>query len=314
MKVLRGFDSLTPGRFKRPVATIGVFDGMHLGHRAVIDCTRDLAREFDGDAVAVTFDIHPRAVVSGRAPRQITSVPHRLVLLERYGLDHTVLLPFDDTVREMSPDEFADRVFRNGIGVRGLVLGFDSRFGKDRKGDLDFVRAWAQEAEIVVRSAPPVLREGRPISSSVIRDAIARGEHEFAQAILGRPVAVFGRVERGKGRGTGLGFATANLDLMGELCPPIGVYATWARLEGRWWPALTNVGKRPTFEDAEAETTVEVHIPGVDRELYEEELEVQFIRRIRDERKFDGPDELVAQIEKDRDLLHRIVDEVKGPA
>lgn len=313
MRIFRGFDSLDPGEFENPVATIGVFDGMHLGHRAVIDSTRDLARCFSGESVAVTFTIHPRLVLTGKAPAPITSVAHRLVLMERYGLDKAVVLPFDETVRSMSADDFADRVFREGIGARGLVLGFDSRFGKNRQGDLEFVREWAKDKGIRVRSAPPVLKEGRPISSSAIRAAIAQGQHDLAQSMLGRPVAVYGLVRRGKGRGRKIGFATANLDLFGELCPPSGVYAGWARRQGRWQPALVNIGGRPTFDGENAEVSVEVHIPGIEEDLYGEEIEVQFIRRLRDERRFPGIDELVAQIRKDRDELFRVVEEVHRP-
>lgn len=313
MKVLHGLESLDPSRFERPVATIGVFDGIHLGHRAVLESTRDLARDLHGESVVVTFGTHPRLLVAGKAPPAITSVPHRLVLLGRAGIDHTVVLEFDDTLREMRAEEFADRVFREGIGVRGLVLGFDSRFGKNREGDLPFIEVWAKGKEIVVRSAPPVLREGRPISSSVIRSAITRGEHELAQSILGRPVAVYGKVVPGKGRGRDLGFATANLDLMGELSPPGGVYAAWARLKGRWHAALVNIGCRPTFDGDGGATTVEVHVPGVETELYGEEVEVQFVSRIRDERRFPDPESLIAQIEADREELFRLVAESHTP-
>lgn len=313
MKVHRGFESLEPSKFVHPVATIGVFDGMHIGHRVVMDSTNDLARQFEGESVGVTFEIHPQTLVGGGAPAMITSVPHRLVLMERYGLDHAVLLPFNEEVREMSAEAFADRVFVDGIGVRGLVLGFDSRFGKDRKGDVAFVTAWAEGKGIVVRSAPPVLEDGKPISSTVIREAIRDGRHDLAQSLLGRPVAVYGTVVHGSGRGREIGFGTANLDLGGELCPPIGVYATWARLRGRWYPALTNVGRRPTFEGEEGEVVVEVHIPDVAEDLHGEELEVQFIRRIRDEMRFPDAEALVAQIRKDRDTLLEIVEEVKGP-
>ncbi len=310
MRVHRGFEALAPDHFRRPVATIGVFDGIHLGHRAVIDTTRDLARELDGESVIVTFDTHPRLVVRGRAPRAITSVAHRLVLLERSGLDHAVVLPFSDEIMAMTADEFATRVFEQGMGVVGIVLGFDSRFGKGREGDVDFVRAWGKERDIVVRSAPPVLIEGRPISSSVIRDAIAAGEHDQAQALLGRPVAVYGKVVPGSGRGREIGFGTANIDLAGELSPPKGVYAAFARFKGRWKPALVNIGSRPTFEEEGAEIMVEVHVPGVAEQLYDEEMEVQFVQRIRDEQRFPDAAALVAQIERDCEELDRIVGEV----
>ncbi len=310
MRVHRGFEALSPDLFRRPVATIGVFDGIHLGHRAVIDQTRDLARELDGESVVVTFGTHPRQVVRGRAPRAITSVAHRLVLLERSGLDHAVVLPFSTQIMAMTAGDFATRVFVGGMGVVGIVLGFDSRFGKGRQGDYDFVKGWAGDRDIVVRAAPPVLIEGRPISSSVIRDLIAAGEHDQAQALLGRPVAVYGRVVPGSGRGREIGFGTANIDLAGELSPPTGVYAAWARFKGRWKPALVNIGRRPTFEEEGADVTVEVHVPGVHEKLYGEEMEVQFVQRIRDEVRFPDAAALIARIERDCEELRRIVVEV----
>jgi riboflavin kinase/FMN adenylyltransferase len=309
MKVLTGFESLDPTLFRNPVATIGIFDGMHLGHRAVIDAVRDLARELSGESVAVTFESHPRLVLSGEAPAPITSVPHRLVLLERYGIDRTVLLPFDERVRDTPAGEFCDRVFRDGIGVRGIVLGFDSRFGRGREGDLAFVREWAKDKDVVVRSAPPVLIGGQRISSSAIRKAILAGQHDLAQSMLGRPVAVYGTIVRGDGRGRGLGFPTANVDLGGELCPPDGVYAAWARLAENWMPALVNVGRRPTFTGGEGEVRVEVHVPGLEGDLYGERMEVRFIRSIRGERKFADAAELKARIELDRAELARIIAE-----
>lgn len=313
MKIHRGIDGLSPEQFRNPVATIGVFDGIHQGHRAVFEATRDLAREVDGESVVVTFDNHPRAVVQGRAPRMLTTVPHRLVLLERVGLDHTVVLPFTKELMATPAREFADRVFRDAIGVKGVVLGFDSRFGKGREGDETLLRDWAAGQDIRIRSAPPVLVSGRPISSSVIRAAIADGDHDRAQAMLGRPVAVYGTVVPGSGRGADLGFATANVDVAGELCPPNGVYAAWACCVGRWHPALVNIGTRPTFEDEDAPVLVEVHIPGVEGELYGLEVEVQFIRRLRDERRFPDVDALIAQLTEDRAELDRIVADMHAP-
>jgi len=313
MKVHRGFESLSPELFTNPVATIGVFDGIHQGHRAVFEATRDLARELDGESVVVTFDNHPRGVVNGRAPSMLTSVSHRLVLLQRMGLDHTVVLPFTRELMATPARDFADRVFREGIGVRGIVLGFDSRFGKNREGDETLLREWAAGKDIRIRSAPPVLVDGRPISSSVIRAAISEGAHDRAQAMLGRPVAVYGIVVPGSGRGADLGFATANLDVAGELCPPIGVYAAWACCVGRWHPALVNIGTRPTFEGKDAPILVEVHIPGVSGELYGLEIEVQFIRWLRDEQRFPSVDALIARLKEDRAALDRIVADMHAP-
>jgi len=298
-----GLSTLDPKAFRDPVATIGVFDGLHRGHGHVIESLRTFADRVGGDAVVVTFSTHPLAVIAGAPPRHILSTEHRLLLLERMGVDAVVLLPFDDEIRALDHERFTRDVLVAGLGIRGLLFGYNSKFGCDRGGTPTSVAPLAAEHAFEIVEAPPVQLEGRPISSSRIRDAIERGEFHVASRMLGRPHTLFGRVARGDGRGRQLGFPTANVDLGGEITPPPGVYQVVATLRGQRYAAVANLGYRPTFEGGRDGTPVqpilEVHIPAVQFDFYDEPLEVEFVRKLRDERTFPSREALLDQIRAD---------------
>jgi riboflavin kinase/FMN adenylyltransferase len=277
-----------------------VFDGVHLGHRAVIAEAASLAAAAGGEAVVVTFDIHPRVVVDGRGPPMLTSLPHRLRLLEAAGAAAAVVLRFDDALRERSAEWFLEEVLVARMGIAGLVLGPDSHFGRDRRGNPELAAAVLGARGIPVRAVPRVVGLRGPVSSTAVREAIVAGDLERAAALLGRPPSLFGTVVRGDGRGRALGFPTANVDAGHEARPPRGVYAGRARLaDGRELPCLVNVGRRPTFAPEGSPDTVEAWIPGFDGDLYGQPLEVSFLHRLRDEMRFDGPEALRAQIGRD---------------
>jgi len=301
MRRIEGLENLSPGTFRRPVAALGVFDGVHLGHRAVLDAAAALAGEAGGEPVAVTFDIHPRVVVEGAGPDLLTSLPHRLLLLGRAGAAAAVVLRFDPVLRERSAESFLEDVLVGRMGISGLVLGPDSHFGKDRRGNPDLAERVLRPRGVPVRSVGRVAVAAGPVSSTAIREALRAGDLDRAAAMLGRPVSVLGTVVRGDGRGRSLGAPTANLDLALELRPPRGVYV--GRTEtpdgtARW--CLVNVGGRPTFHpEGAAEDTVEAWIPGFEGDLYGRALEVSFLERLRDERRFSGPADLREQIGRD---------------
>ncbi|MFO0931886.1 MAG: riboflavin biosynthesis protein RibF [Planctomycetota bacterium] len=300
MRVVTGRDALTQASFRRPVVAIGVFDGVHRGHRHVLESLRAFADEADGEAVVVTFDTHPRALLDGRAPRPLVSLAHRLLLLSRLGLDAVVVLPFDAAMRDTPFDAFVADVLVGRIGVRGLLFGYDTCFGRDGLGTFDTVAPLALRHGFAVRRAPPIAVGGRPISATRIREALERGDLEAAAELLGRPPTLYGPVVHGDGRGRTLGFPTANVDLEGESLPPAGVYQVVATLRGRRYAAVANIGTRPTFPDARpARPLLEVHVPGVDFAFYGEPLEVELVRKIRDEQRFPNRDALVAQIRRD---------------
>ncbi len=303
IRLHQGRDGLTPSAFRKPVVTIGMFDGIHRGHRHVLEHLRSFADGLDGEAVVVTFDTHPMAVIADAPPRRILSDRHRMLLMERLGVDAMVLLPFDEPTRNTTYDDFVREILVDGIGIEGLLFGYNSNFGFEGKGTPNSVAPLAAAHGFQVVEAPAISLHGRPISSSRIRNAIEDGELAVAAEMLGRPPALYGVVVKGDGRGRTLGFPTANVDLEGELMPPSGVYQVIADVRGQRYAAVANIGVRPTFDpdgNAGPSTPVlEVHIPNLDFEFYDERIEVELVRKIRDERKFPSKEALVAQIEED---------------
>jgi riboflavin kinase/FMN adenylyltransferase len=297
-----GIEGLAPEAFRRPVATIGFFDGMHRGHRHLIEHLRSMADRHDGEAVVVTFDTHPLAVIEGAPPRRILSTAHRLLWLERLGVDAVVVLPFDDATRRMTYERFTEDILVRRIGVRGLLLGYNSNFGWRGLGTARTVAPLAARHGFELEEAPPITLQGTPVSSRRIRDAIESGDLATAEAMLGRPPSLYGRVVRGDGRGRTLGFPTANVDPEGEILPPRGVYQVVAVIRGERYAAVANVGVRPTFEepgDGARTPLLEVHVPGIAFDFYGEPMEVEFVRRLRDEKRFPSREALVRQIRAD---------------
>ncbi len=296
------------------VVSIGVFDGVHLGHKALLDVNLERSRELGATATVVTFRRHPKRVLLGRAPRTLTSLEHRLELFRRAGIEHCVALPFDERLRETSAEEFVREVLVELLGARSFVLGFDSKFGKDRRGTPELLRSMGLDVLI----APKVVVAGRAVSSTAIREAIELGDLKGAERMLGRPVTLWGTVVHGRGLGHELGFPTANLNLHHELHPPVGVYACRARLVERRVPesaaeaspaaaeprasipAVANVGFRPTVDGAPAaDPLVEVHLLDFQGDLYGAVLELEFVEKLRGEQRFAGLDPLRAQIRLD---------------
>ncbi len=303
MKVLRGLSGVLPDRFRSPVAaTIGVFDGVHRGHRRVLDQLVDWAHSDRGDAVVVTFDRHPREVLTGEKPAALASLEHRLVLLARAGVDAALVLPFDEATAATSAEDFVRRVLVGALGARKILLGANHRFGHGRVGDLAFLEKLGPSLGFVAREVPlePADEEGHVVSSTAIRAAIHEGRLGDAERMLGRPVTVLGQVVRGDARGRLLGFPTANLDLHHEARPPRGVYAALVTIEGgQRVLAVVNVGRRPTFHPEAGEDLVEVHLLDFAADIYGKTLEVSFLAKLRDEKKFDGAPALIAQIQAD---------------
>lgn len=303
MRRYLGPNTVQPADFRNPVVTIGVFDGLHRGHCHVIEHLRAFADRVDGEAVVVTFDTHPMAVIAGAPPRHILSTEHRLALLERLGVDAVLLLPFDETTRRTPYDQFTRDVLVGGIGLRGLLFGYNSNFGHRGEGTTQTLAPLGEAHDFDVVEAPAIQAEGAPISSSRIRDAIEAGDFASAATMLGRPHTLYGHVVRGDGRGRQLGFPTANVDLAGEIAPPSGVYQVVVDLRGQRYAAVANLGYRPTFDGGEGgrpdQPILEVHVPNVDFEFYGDAVEVEFVRKIRDERTFPSKEALVAQIRED---------------
>ena len=300
MRRYEGPASLEPALFRAPVATVGVFDGMHRGHRHLIEHLISFGSRVGGEAVVITFDTHPRAVLEGRAPRRILSLPHRLLLLERLGVDAAVVLPFDESIRTMTYEAFARDVLVGGLGIQGLLLGYNGKLGHGGAGTIETLTPLGHQLGFLVEEAPPIGVRGETISASRIRDAIERGDLATAEEMLGRAPALYGRVVRGDGRGRTLGFPTANVDPEGEILPPRGVYQVVATIRGQHYAAVANIGVRPTFAGAEPDRPLlEVHVPGIDFAFYGERIEVELVRKLRDEKAFPSRDALIRQIRED---------------
>jgi riboflavin kinase/FMN adenylyltransferase len=298
LRVLRGLEALPdPARAAGCVATVGVFDGVHLGHFVVLRRVVECAAAKRVRPVMVTFAGHPKGVLLGYAPPTVTSLEHRLLLFERAGIELAVVLEFTPELRELTAEQFVRRVLLEGLGLQELVFGFDSKFGRDRGGNPESLAPLARQLGFAITEVPPLMLKGHPISSTAVREAVTLGDLDAAATMLGRPVSVLGTVVRGDERGRALGFPTANLDLHHELHPPEGVYAAFARADGALQPAVINIGRRPTFDGTQRQ--FEVHLLNWSGDLYGYELEVFFLEKLREERAFPDRNALTAQIGAD---------------
>lgn len=304
MIVSYGLEGLPLEGFPGAVVSIGVFDGVHLGHQAILAANVAEAAGAGLRPTVVTFRQHPKKVLLGRAPRTLTTLEHRLELFRRAGISHTLALVFDEALRDTPAERFTREVLEEKLGARAFVLGFDSKFGRGRAGGPELLRRMGYPVTVV----PKVVVGQRGVSSTVIREAVELGDLEGAARMLGRPVTVFGEVVGGRGLGRTLGFPTANLDLHHELHPPTGVYACRAHLLARGdghdvessWPAVANIGFRPTVAGQRPEEpAVEVHLLDFDGDLYGRPIELEFVKRLRSEERFDGLDALREQIARD---------------
>jgi riboflavin kinase/FMN adenylyltransferase len=298
---------------ERSVVTIGAYDGVHLGHRAVIEQVRELAAPLGARPVVLTFDRHPATVVRPEsAPLLLTDPEQRLELLAATGVDATVVLPFDEAQSRESPESFVLRVLVRGLRVQAVVVGEDFHFGADRRGHVDLLEKLGRTNDFTVRPIHLVERAdgvGEPVSSTAIRRALAGGDVTRAASMLGRFHEVRGEVMRGDQRGRLLGFPTANLHVPPYVCLPAdGVYAGWfERADGSVHPCAINLGRRPTFYEHAEASLLEAHVLDFDGDLYGERVKVRFAHFLRSERKFDGVEAIVAQLRVDvqhaRDLL-----------
>jgi riboflavin kinase/FMN adenylyltransferase len=297
--------SASPWPNDRAVITIGAYDGVHLGHLAVISEVRRRAAELGARSVVVTFDRHPASVVRPEsAPKLLTDLDQRLELLEASGIDAAVLITFDEARANESPAEFVQEVLVDCLRTRTVVVGEDFHFGRHREGNVSLLRELGDHDDFDVWPVELVARvDGvdEPVSSTAIRRALAGGDVEVAETMLGRPFEARGIVVIGDQRGRLLGFPTANVEVPNSMCLPAdGVYAGWyERADGEVLPCAINLGRRPTFYEHADHSLLEAHLLDFQGDLYGERAEVRFTHFLRSERKFDGIDALVAQLKHD---------------
>jgi riboflavin kinase/FMN adenylyltransferase len=305
MEVLRD-----PGRCPAPtrgnVVTIGAFDGVHLGHRSVIGEVRRMAAARGLGSALVTFDRHPASVVRPEsAPKLLCDLEQKLELLAETGLDTTLVVPFDAARAAESAEDFVQDVLVGCLGAKIVVVGEDFHFGNGRRGNVTLLRSMGEdlgfEVDGLALRGVDGAHDDNPVSSTRIRGALVEGALAEANALLGRPHEVRGRVAHGDARGRELGFPTANVEVPEEiLLPADGIYAGWyVRPSGVTLPAALSLGRRPTFYDDQLFSLLECHVLGFDGDLYDEQARVRFVARLRGEEKFDTVDALVEQIQRD---------------
>ncbi len=297
--------------FNRPALTIGNFDGVHLGHQALFKKVVELAEKRGGDKVALTFHPHPMKVLRpDNPPKLICTLEQKIELIMAAGIEHLVCLPFTREFAKTPASFFVEEILYRTIGVEDLVVGYDYACGRGREGDINFLKSMGERLGFHVHVIPPVKIDGMIVSSTAIRELVKKGDMRMVRKMLGRFYQIRGVVQKGKRRGGPVvGFPTANLSINPEdLCPKPGVYAVQVIHGERLYNGVVNIGFNPTFGDSKL--GAEVHIFDFDKEIYGHEIKVNLVERIRDEKKFSGPEELASQIKKDIEKAKQILSHI----
>lgn len=300
MEVLRSISQLS--KLDGPVfLAIGVFDGVHRGHRAVISTSAQHARSVNGTPVVVTFDPHPMKVLQpGHAPHLLTATQHKIRLIRDLGVRHLLIIRFDKAFAATPPQDFVQQLVTHSKPLREICVGHEWSFGKGRRGNLALLRKLGAQSDFDVVGIPAVtLPNGKPVSSTAIRHAIEAGDLVKAAEMLGREYTILGTVVRGENLGKKIGFPTANLSAHSEQFPPNGVYFAQATLNGIVHPGVVNLGYRPTVSSDKAERVLEIYLLDFDQNIYGKDIEVRFVQYLRPEKKFENLDALARQIELD---------------
>lgn len=296
---------------KKPVATIGIFDGVHRGHRFILEHLREKAVSHEGTSVVVTLWPHPRIVLNRdmQGFKLLHTREEKIRELKKSGIDQLVIVPFDKEIASLTACEFTQRYLVDRLGVEILLVGYDNRFGRDRKGDPEGLAKCAKQNRFRIEKMPEFDSEYGRVNSTSIRDAILRGNLEMAENLLGYNYYLTGTIVEGFHIGRKMGFPTANIHPMDpyKLIPMNGVYAIRAELRGEMHDGMLNIGFRPTIDSAAAVKTIEAHLFNVSGDFYDEQITIHFVKRIRNEMKFSGMDELKAQLEKDKTVVQKLL-------
>lgn len=296
---------------KKPVATIGIFDGVHRGHHFILDHLIREAKKHGGESVVVTLWPHPRIVLNKDVQhfKLLHSKNEKIRELDKAGVDHLVLVPFDMSIASLPACDFVQEYLVGRIGVEVLLLGYDNRFGRDRQGDPDGLKMCADENNFSIEKLPELSGESERISSTTIREAILKGDLESAGNMLGYPYYLSGNIVEGNHIGRKMGFPTANIHPRDpyKLIPMNGVYAIKTELRGKLYKGMLNIGFRPTIDSAMAVKTIEAHLFDASGDFYDEDVVIHFIRRVRDEMKFSGLEALRLQLEKDKEVIQKLL-------
>ncbi len=289
---------------RKPVVTIGTFDGVHLGHQKVILRLQEFAQHHNGETVIFTFHTHPRLVTAPNETnlRLLTTLNEKINLFEKYGINHLVVYPFDKSFSELSYSKFVKKILVEKIGTHCLVIGYDHKFGKNREGGFDYLKNCADKFNFKIERLDAFLVGEDSVSSTKIRDALQNGEIEKANHYLGYRFTLHGTVVNGKQLGRKLGFPTANIEASDKfkIIPGYGVYAVKVGLKGADYNGMLNIGTRPTFNNNADNRSIEVNIFDFEGDIYGKEITLKFVGKIRDEKKFYNIEMLVNQLGKDK--------------
>jgi len=299
MEILRSISQLNQLRGPLFLA-IGVFDGVHRGHQAVISTSAQHAQAAEGTSVVVTFDPHPAKVLRPRdAPHLLTATEHKIALIRALGVSHLLIIEFNREFAITSPEDFVQQLVTHSKPLREICVGHEWSFGKDRRGNLGLLKTLGAHFDFNVVGIPPVMVHGTVVSSTAIRQAVEAGSLANAAEMLGRDYTILGAVTRGDQVGKKIGFPTANLSAHSEQFPPNGVYLAEAWFEGVLYHGVVNLGYRPTVSRGKSQRLLEIHLLDFERDIYGEDLEVRFFRYLRPERKFESVEALARQIDAD---------------
>ena len=304
MTFVRGLHNLQPGK-QKSVVTIGSFDGVHIGHQAILQQVKDAAKRLQLPSVVMTFEPQPREYFSSeKAPARLMRLREKIDALLDFGIDHVVCLKFNRQLRTLSALDFIDQVLVQGLAVDYLIVGDDFRFGCDRSGDFALLTERGREAGFEVMDTATIEVEGQRVSSTLVREAVEGGDFPRAAELLGRPFSISGIVGYGQQLGRELGFPTANVQLNRFSAPLAGVFAVKVNIAGSIYQGAANVGVRPTVGDL-IKPILEVHLLDFDGDLYGQRIAVEFIHKIRDEQKFTGIKELITTIQGDVEVIRQ---------
>jgi len=306
MEILRSIPELE--RLAGPLfLAIGVFDGVHRGHQAVISTSADHARAAKGTPVVVTFDPHPEKVLRpAQAPHLLTATQHKIALIRNLGVGHLLIITFDKQFAATEPEAFVQQLVNHSKPLREICVGHEWTFGKNRRGNLDLLKKFGAQFHFEVVGIPPVKADGEVVSGTAIRKAIERGDFANAAAMLGRDYTILGTVTRGDSLGKKIGFPTANLSAHSEQFPPNGVYAAEAKIDNQPYSGVINLGVRPTIAAGKSERILEIHLFDFKQDIYGKDVEVRFLKFLRPEKKFENLDALVQQIRRDAEQARLI--------
>ncbi len=311
MEIISGIDQLRRP-FVNPVITLGNFDGVHLGHQRIFQKVKEEARKIHGEGVVITFKPHPLKVLSPESFLPLlTPFVKKMLLIEQSGIDSVLCIEFSSAFAEISPSEFVTEILVKRVGVKKIIVGYNYHFGKGKSGNVEILKGICEPLHIEVQVMEALTIDHTIVSSSKIRELILQGDVEKASKLLGRDHSIVGKVVEGSKRGHRLGFPTANVEILDELYPKAGVYAVEVVWRNQSFRGLANVGYNPTFvprkRGEKAGLSLEVHLLDFNEDIYGEEIEVNFRKRMRDEIRFHSPADLIGQIRKDIQWVNKNV-------